>query len=156
MGSREIDTLGRLHTDAIDAMNGYGEALKDSDGRSLFILFQQMHTFHREAAAELSDELRGLGAKAESTGSLMSIVHESIMKLRSLVGGLDASVLPGLIDGEKRTLDQYDSALKDGGLQPSSMTVVARQRDKLAGAIAAMQSASREKDKDHASAAGSR
>lgn len=45
-------------------------------------------------------------------GSFMTIVHKNIMDVRSLFNGLDESVLPGPIDGEKRNISKYDDALK--------------------------------------------
>jgi uncharacterized protein (TIGR02284 family) len=140
--SAETDTLTRLHTDAVDASKGYAEALEDSDGHSLFDLFRQMQTLHSQAASELADELIRLGAPPRESGSLLSLVHQSIMKLRSLVGGLDASVLPGLIDGEKRILASYDDALRQGSLSAAATAVVQRQRGQLSQAISQMQSES--------------
>ena len=143
MSAREIETLERLHTDAVDAMNGYGQALKDSDGHSLFTVFEKLHAFHRGAASELADEMSRVGARPENSGSFMSVIHESIMKLRSLVGGLDESVLPGLIDGEQRNLAEYDAALRGGTLRAPASAIVTRQRDKLSEAIDNMRTLSR-------------
>ena len=137
MSSTEIDTLRRLYTDAVDAMNGYTEALKDSDGNSIFELFDEMTEFHRAAASQLAEALIRLGEEPADGGSFMSTVHRSIMKLRSLVGGLDESVLPGLIDGEERNIAKYNEALDSGVLQ-STAAIVARQRDELAVAVARM------------------
>ncbi len=142
MSSTEIDALRRLHTDAVDAMNGYTEALKDSDGASVFQLFEEMSDFHRKAASELAEEMIRLGEKPDYNGSFMSTVHRSIMKLRSLVGGLDGSVLPGLIDGEERNLTQYNEALETGGLRAAAIMIVARQREDLAVKVARMRAES--------------
>ena len=142
MSSTEIDTLRRLYTDAVDAMNGYTEALKDSDGNSIFELFDEMTECHRAAASQLAEELIRLGEEPADGGSFMSTVHRSIMKLRSLVGGLDGSVLPGLIDGEERNLVKYNEALESGELNASAVTIVASQREQLALAIARMRAES--------------
>lgn len=138
MSSTEIDILRHLHTDAVDAMNGYTEALKDSDGASVFQLFGEMSDFHRKAASELAEEMIRLGEKPDYDGSFMSTVHRSIMKLRSLVGGLDASVLPGLIDGEERNMAKYNEAIESGVLQAAAIMIVARQREDLGVKIARM------------------
>jgi uncharacterized protein (TIGR02284 family) len=138
MNSSEIETLRRLHTGALDAMNGYAEALKDGDSQSWFALFAEMKDWHQNAASELASEMTSLGETPSNEGSFMSTVHKSIMKVRSLVGGLDASVLPGLIDGEERNLTKYDEAIASGGLQTSAMSVVEKQRRELGLAIARM------------------
>ena len=138
MSSSEIDTLRQLHTDAMDAMNGYDEALKDSNGQNWFTLFEEMRGLHREAARELAMELHRLGDTPSEDGSFMSTVHRSIIKLRSLFGGLDESVLPGLIDGEERNLSRYNKALQSGGLHSSALSVVEKQKRELGVAIARM------------------
>jgi hypothetical protein len=40
----------------------------------------------------------------DENGFFMSVVHKTIIDVRSLFNGLDDSVLPGLIDGEKRNV----------------------------------------------------
>jgi uncharacterized protein (TIGR02284 family) len=137
MTDTATDALTRLHTDAVDARNGYDEALKDSDSHSLFTLFESLRTFHSDSARELAAELTKLGAAPSYSGSLMSVVHQSIIKLRSLFGGLDQSVLPGLIDGEKRNLAKYDEAIGAG--LGTALPVVERQRSKLAGFLSLME-----------------
>ena len=42
----------------------------------------------------------------------MTNVHRTIIGIRSLFGGLDDSILPGLIDGEKRLVGCYDETLR--------------------------------------------
>ena len=138
MSSPEIDTLRRLHTDAVDAMNGYDEAIRDADNHSWVTVFEEMGAFHRGAASDLATELGRLGERPSEDGSFMSTVHRSIMKLRSLVGGLDRSVLSGVIDGEERNLARYDEAIESGGLQTSSLAIVAKLRRDLGVAIARM------------------
>jgi uncharacterized protein (TIGR02284 family) len=119
-------------------MHGYDEALQDSDGNSWVRLFEEMSEFHGSAARELAAELSRLGDRPNEDGSFLSAVHRSIMKFRSLVGGLDESVLPGLIDGEERNLSRYDEAIESGGLQASSLAIVAKRRRELGTAIARM------------------
>ncbi len=69
----------------------------------------------------------------------MSVVHKTIMDVRSLFNGLDESVLPGLIDGEKRNVAKYDDALKTAGTTAnvaSLLTAAARQdraKDRING-----------------------
>jgi uncharacterized protein (TIGR02284 family) len=105
--------LASLHTSAIDARNGYREAVAKAEGKGLTPLFTEAANLHDKHAAELAGLLTERGEAPDGDGSFMSLVHEGIMDMRSLFGGLDESVLPGLIDGEKRNIASYDEAVEE-------------------------------------------
>jgi uncharacterized protein (TIGR02284 family) len=139
MVNETVDHLKALHTSAIDARNGYQEALKDAAGRGMTPVFHDMMTLHADNAAELGRELVKANELPDDEGSFMTTVHKTIMDVRSLFDKLDESVLPGLIDGEKRNVSKYDEALKRAGAPASVVTLLIRLRDKLAQKIAQMQ-----------------
>jgi uncharacterized protein (TIGR02284 family) len=133
----QIDHLKSLHTAAIDARNGYQEALEDAEDRGLTPLFRDMIAVHDGHARELATALSDAGQESDNEGSFMSTVHRTIMSVRSLFDGLDESVLPGLIDGEERNVSKYDDALKLGF--PSSLSgQLTKQRAELVERIAEM------------------
>ena len=101
-----LDHLKSLQTGAIDARNGYEEALE-------------------------GQQLSAAGEKPDESGSFMSTVHRTIMDVRSLFGGLDDSVLPGLIDGEKRNVAAYDEALNKTRPSAELAGLLADQREHL-------------------------
>lgn len=138
MDKDTIDHLKTLHTSAIDARNGYEEALEDAESKGMTGLFRDMIALHDGNAEELHGILINAGEEADSDGSFMSIVHRTIMSVRSLFNGLDGSVLAGLIDGEKRNVGKYDDALK--GVPASTVvTLLTAQRSKIEQQIASMQ-----------------
>lgn len=139
MANETVDHLKSLHINAIDARNGYQEALKDAADGAMSPVFHDMMTLHDDNAAELGRELVKVNELPDDTGSFMTTVHKTIMDVRSLFNGLDESVLPGLIDGEKRNVSNYDEALKQTGAPASVVTLLIRQRDKLAQKITQMQ-----------------
>lgn len=131
--------LKTLHTAAIDARNGYQEALEDAEGKGLTPLFRDMVALHQRHADELHRVLTEAGEKPDDGGSFMSTVHKTIMDIRSLFGGLDDSVLPGLIDGEKRNVAKYDDAI-NGAPPPSHIEkMIGEQRGDLARKIVEME-----------------
>jgi hypothetical protein len=67
------------------------------------------------------------------------VVHKAIMDFRSLFDGLNESVLPGLIDGEKGNVSKYDEPLKSTAMPSNLATLLTRQRDSLVQRIAQMQ-----------------
>ena len=131
--------LKSLHTSAIDARNGYQEALEDAEGKGMTPLFRDMIVLHQGNATELARELTKANEIPDEDGSFMSMVHKTIMDVRSLFNGLDASVLPGLIDGEKRNVAKYDDALKVARLEPNVESLLTAQRGRIAQKIALME-----------------
>jgi uncharacterized protein (TIGR02284 family) len=134
------DHLKSLHTAAVDARNGYDEALRDADVGDLDFLFREMISLHAKHADALALQLRKRGEVADEDGSFMSNIHRAIMDIRSLFGGLDQSVLPGLIDGEERNLSRYNKALDLVGLSEEDRALLLRQRAVIEDAVAKMRS----------------
>jgi uncharacterized protein (TIGR02284 family) len=134
-----LDHLKSLHTSAIDARNGYQEALKDAEGKGMTPLFRDMMALHEANADELARELNKANELPDEKGSFMTVVHKTIMDVRSLFDALDESVLPGLIDGEKRNVSKYDEALKAGGVPASTASLLVRQREGLLKKMAFME-----------------
>ena len=134
------DTLTSLHTAAIDARNGYDKALEDADSpKDLSGLFGGMRALHDRNAAELAGWLVKAGRKPDEDGSFMSTVHRVVMDVRSWFDGLGTSVLPGLIDGEKRNIAAYDDALAEAASPAEANAMLASLRARLASALAEME-----------------
>lgn len=147
MANELLDHLKTLHTSAIDARNGYQEALKEAEGRGMTPLFRDMIALHQSNAAELSRELSGISDIADDDGSFMSTVHKTIMDVRGFFGGLDESVLPGLIDGEKRNMAKYDDALGDKDAPASILNLLKSQRERIAQKITVMETMKNETER---------
>lgn len=135
-----LEYLKSLHTSAIDARNGYQEALEDADGKGLTPLFRDIIAVHERHAGELARELTKANEIPDDSGSFMTTVHKAIMDVRSLFNGLDESVLPGLIDGETRNVGKYDDALKETKAPVDIASLLTAQRDRLSHAISDMKS----------------
>ncbi len=131
LNSNILDHLKSLHTGAIDARNGYQEALKDADGKGMTPLFRDMIAMHERHADELARELTRANEIPDEKGSFMTVIHETIMDVRSLFDGLDESVLPGLIDGEKRNVAKYDEAIRDVNAAPSVASLLNSHREDI-------------------------
>ena len=107
-----LEALKDLHTTLVDSRNGYEEALSDAEGKGLPSLFREMIALRDRHHGEIDACLRRAGETPDESGSFLSVVHRTIFKVRSILTGLDESVLPGLIDGEERIAGRYDEALK--------------------------------------------
>jgi uncharacterized protein (TIGR02284 family) len=139
MNNDIVDHLKSLHTSAIDARNGYREALQEADGKGMTPLFRDMIALHERNAGELARELTKANEIADEKGSFMTAIHETIMDVRSMFNGLDESVLPGLIDGEKRNVSKYDDALREARATPNIAGLLAAQRESIVQMIASME-----------------
>ncbi|MGL5114247.1 MAG: DUF2383 domain-containing protein [Beijerinckiaceae bacterium] len=135
----EVSTgLARLHTALIDAANGYHEALKSTGEDVQTPLFRSLLELHDHHVTQLEIEVSTLRGGIDDHGSFMSTVNRTVMGIRSVLGGLDESVLPGLIDGEKRNLAVYDELLAMTSDQPDIHGLLSGQRQALAEAIAGL------------------
>jgi len=136
-----VEHLKSLHTRAIDARNGYDEALEDAEGKGLTPLFRDMAALHGSHAAELEAALNRRGETAGEDGSFMSTVHRTIMSVRGLFGGLGESVLPGLIDGEERNASSYEDALGLPDYPDAERAMLTAQKARIEAALARMRAA---------------
>lgn len=134
-----VKSLASLHIAAIDARNGYREAMREAEGKGLAPLFSELATLHEKHAATLARHLVELDQKPDNDGSFMTLVHKTIFDLRALFGGLDESVIPGLIDGEQRNVKKYDQALEEPGYDAIQDTL-RRHRGGLAAIVEKMSS----------------
>ena len=133
--------LKSLHTAAIDAKNGYREALKEAEGHGLTGVFERMEALHARDEDELAAELAGTGEDSDTGGSVITVINKVIIDVRSLFGGLKESILPGLIDGESRILGRYDDALASGVLPQRQEELLRRQRNLLNSEVEGMRRA---------------
>ena len=137
--SEHTQNLKTLHTLLIDSRNGYDEAFKDANGTGLASLFRNMMVFHNHSAEALGAYLNSVGEAVDDRGSVMTTVNRTIMSIRSMFGALDESILPGLIDGEKRIAGHYDAALTTCPADAPELPVLHNQRESLQAKIAQMQ-----------------
>ena len=135
------DHLKSLHTAAIDARNGYREALDDAGGKRMTPLFKEMIALHSAHADELRSELQKLGEEADQSGSFMTNVHRTIVSIRALFNGLDDSVLPGLIDGEERNVSHYNDVLNAPSASGDEKKLLVAERGGIEAAISRMHAA---------------
>jgi uncharacterized protein (TIGR02284 family) len=138
MAADMLNHLTSLHTHAIDARNGYEEALDDADGKGLTGLFRDMIALHTKNADELAVEITKRGESASDDGSFMTTIHRTIMSIRSLFNGLGDSVLPGLIDGEERNVSSYRETLERSDVPADVRVLLQTQCERLESAIQTM------------------
>lgn len=133
-----IDEVKRLHTNAIDARKGYEEALADAEGKGMTPLFRRMIALHSSNASELTGQLQKNGEMPDQDGSFFAHIHRTIFSIRALFGGLDESVLPGLIDGEQRNAAAYEDALEMSETPADLRALLTTQKSRIETEVAGM------------------
>jgi len=122
-----IATLNELIEVSKDGEKGFALAAKDSKEPSLTILFSEGEQSCRAAAAELQDQVRMLGGRAEDDGSMKAAVHRGWISLKSAATSRDSkAILEECERGEDYAKAKYVDALKQNLPEPLR-TLVERQ-----------------------------
>lgn len=109
----ELQSVVELRTTLIDANRGYEEGATLTEDQHIRSLLLQLRDLHAEHIQELTVALTARGVAEPEEGSLMTTVHKAILNLRALFTGLNENILPGLIDGEERIVEDYRDAVED-------------------------------------------
>jgi len=132
------ESLKSPHTTLIDAEKGYDTAIADGEAADMKAIFGAMRALHGKAQADVHAILIARGERPDESGSFLSLVHKTVISVRSAVAGLDRSSLPSFIDGEERIVGAYDQAISDVGPSDPAAETLRKDRDALVAAISEM------------------
>jgi uncharacterized protein (TIGR02284 family) len=130
------DSLKSLHTVLVDAEKGYETAIEDAQDAQVKAAFETFSALHARAHADVHALLVAQGESPDESGSFLSIVHKTVISVRSALAGLDRSSLPSFLDGEERIVQAYDKAISDAGSTGPAYEALTRDRQALVAAIA--------------------
>lgn len=119
-----------LLTLVIDSRDGYKEALEETQPANM-AAFSNMLALKERHVAVLSDLLRNRGVHPDESGSLLTALNHAIFSLRTVFGGVEENVLPGLIDGEGRIIAHYDDAIVAAAERDQERDELTKQRLEL-------------------------
>ncbi len=129
------EALVTLQTRVLDASEGHAEGAARADDPTMARVFQELHVLHKTHAAALGAALVARGIEPDADGSFLQYVHKAIITVRSAVGALGESAIPGVRDGEERLLGLYDDTLNVTTGDAELIALLRSQRDALAAAI---------------------
>jgi len=132
----DVESLKSLHTVLIDAEKGYETALADAEAPAMKAIFEEMAALHAKAHSDVHAILLDKGERPDEGGSFLSVVHKTVISVRSAVKGLDRSSLPSFADGDERLLGYFDRAIEDAGAADPAVAVLRKDREALVAAIA--------------------
>lgn len=130
------NALEKLHARLADTANGYREALDRTEDAALRSFVQEFATLRQHHIDELAQELAAKGVESQRDGGWMTVVHETIMKVRDMVGTLDASARDDILKGEKTILDLYDDTIAELATGTRLTDAIMRQRGELQQVVA--------------------
>ncbi|MCE6960989.1 PA2169 family four-helix-bundle protein [Cereibacter sphaeroides] len=114
-----LKALETLHLRSIDVLAGF-ETMVGRAELEFRPVAERFRDLHREQAEELAAMIARFGREPEVDGSLMSTVNRAVVSLRSMINGIDGSILDQIQDGEQHVIDAFDDALGAG--QPIDVT----------------------------------
>ena len=131
-------TLGELATlqvRHVDAAKGY-ETGRDMAKPEIEPLLAELAEMHQAMADQAARILADHGGEPDSDGSWLSWVHRGVMTARGLFDGVGEDALGGLIDGERRVLDQIKTVLGQDLWSDEERRILIGQRDRIEATIA--------------------
>ncbi len=135
----KIEKLAALHSQIVDAREGYEEGRSLVEGEGLAEIFADLLGLHARHAADLAGALQRLGADPDEGGSFLQYVHKALLNIRAAIGRLDGGAIASLRDGEQRILASYDETIGAFAHDREIGPLLERQRDELAERIQRLQ-----------------
>ncbi len=132
------EALRSLHASLIDAEKGYEEAIKDAEVGDIKVIFEDMRALHRRAHDEVHAMLLSKGQQPDELGSFMSLVHKTVISVRSALTGLDRSSLESFASGEEHIVSAYDKAIEENMQDARVFDKLTQQRTQLATKISSL------------------
>ena len=123
--SHDISTLNGLIATTIDSVDGYTEAAKDSDNSRFGAMFTARAGERRQVATKLQQEVSRLGGNPEDDGTVLAGAHRMFLNLKAAVTGKDDKAIVNEVEaGEDHIKAKFESALKDGDLDPAVQQLI--------------------------------
>ncbi len=124
-----IDALVTLHTRTVDTLPGYDKMLEKAqpEFRTVVAGFRDLHGRH---AADLAAILAARGAPVDGEGSMMGMINQAVVAVRSWFDEIDADTMTAIRTGEKTVIAAFDKALMQP-LEPAEALEIGAMRDAL-------------------------
>jgi uncharacterized protein (TIGR02284 family) len=124
MSSHDVRVLNDLVEIALDSADGYTEAARDTRAARYSAAFQARASERRQLAARLQRQVAELGGDAERDGSALASAHRMFVNLQQTMRSGDQAVVAEVERGENYIEQQFQRALHDDGLGPSTHAVI--------------------------------
>lgn len=121
----DIATLNSLIATALDSVDGYTEAAKESDNVRFNDMFTARASERRSIVTQLQSEVRLLGGTPEDDGTILASAHRTFLDLKAAVTGRDDKAIVNEVErGEDHILHKFQAALKDESLSLETRSAI--------------------------------
>ena len=127
----------KVHTRVLDVIRGYEELVERAEP-DLRPLAERMLALHRADHEGLHALLAARGHAPDDGGSLMSLVQENVIRVRSWFDDMDRDLIPRIREGEQSLIEIYDEAIAAAPADGEDRATLESQRARLSEAVAAM------------------
>ncbi len=129
--------LNALLEKTYDAENGFKKAAENAKDASLKGYFSKKSAERKQFGQELKSEIAQYGQEIERGGSAAGALHRTWMDVKAFFAlDNDESMLEAAITGESAAVKEYEQALKEVNLPPSTASLLTRQMGKIKSDLA--------------------
>jgi uncharacterized protein (TIGR02284 family) len=124
--SHDISTLNSLIATTLDSVEGYTEAVRETQNSEFVTLFTGLADDRRQLVTLLQQEVSALGGEPEDDGTVLAGAHRVFLNLKSVVTGHnDKAIINEVEAGEDHIKGKFEGALEDRDLSPTVQTLIA-------------------------------
>ena len=135
--SKEVaNKLNELLEKNYDAEKGYKFAAENVKNSRLKSFFEERAKERYDFGHELKSEISNFGEKTDKGTSVKGDIHRSWMNLKATFSSdKEEAILEEAIRGEKTAVEEYNEALEDKNLPPSTENLLLKQRNAITAAL---------------------
>lgn len=133
--------LNTLLEKTYDAERGFKKAAENIDNESLKTYFSKKTEERYHFGHELKSEIKTYNQQIDKGGSAKGTLHRAWMDVKALFSfDEEESMLEEVIRGEKASIQEYKSIIKETSLPPSTRNLLETQKNKIENGLYNIQS----------------
>lgn len=124
--------LNALLEKTYDAEKGFHKAAENAKDPNLKAYFERKSGQRKKFGVELKSELMEYGQKIDKGGSAAGAMHRTWMDVKAFFSSdNDEAMLEAAITGENTAVKEYEEALAEVSLPPSTTSVLTQQMNRI-------------------------
>lgn len=131
--AHDIQILNGLIQTAADSADAYHDAAAETDDGGRRALFKRRAFARQKVAADLSDDVRGLGGEPTTEGSILAKAQRAFGDLKHALVRDELSVVGPVESVEDTVRARFERALDDSDVSPETRETIRRAYARLHG-----------------------
>ena len=125
LASHDTATLNELIAATYDSVDGYSEAVKNSESDRMIALFNARTLERRTVIDTLRSEVTRLGGTPDEDGTMLGNAHRVFLNLKAVVTGRDEQAIIAEVEqGEDHIKAKFEAAMADTELSPAVIHMI--------------------------------